>query len=536
MANGNGIENEAEAKPAGPRRGRREKPAPVQPRSDAGALTALRAALDGSQPVLELALDGTILSANQKFLDAMGYRLDEIVGRNHRIFVDGEARPGEERSLWSRLQLGAQETGQWRRIGRGGVEVWLQASYTPVLGAGGRPAKVLLCATDITRFKREVEAAAARLTALDRSQAIMELALDGTILTANANFLHMTGYTLRDLEGKHHSMLVAEPDTDEYAQFWASLRRGEHQLGEFQRIGKDGRVVWVQAAYSPIFDATGRPTGIIEVASDATAQVHRRAQISENSLALAVAAEQMAAVSQQMNLNAEVTSSKANVVSASSEEVSRNIGTVAAAVEEMSGSIREIAKSAHQAASVATSAVHVAETTNATVNKLGESSAEIGKVIKIITSIAQQTNLLALNATIEAARAGEAGKGFAVVANEVKELAKETAKATEDISQKIEAIQSNTRRAVEAIAKISDIISQINDIQTTIATAVEQQTATIHEVSRNIADGATSSEDITRNITGVATAAHDTTAGAGKLLTAAAGLSRMALELETLVG
>lgn len=242
-ANGNGIGHETEAKPAVARKVRREKPAPTRRRSDDDALTALRSALDGSQAVLELELDGTILSANQKFLDVMGYQLDEIVGRNHRIFVDGDSRPGEERSFWARLQHGAQETGQWKRIGRGGVEVWLQASYTPILGAGGRPTKVLVCATDITPLKREVAQATARLSALDRSQAMVEFSLDGTILAANANFLRMTGYSLRDLEGKHHSMLVAEPNTDEYAQFWASLRRGEHQLGEFQRVGKDGRSV-----------------------------------------------------------------------------------------------------------------------------------------------------------------------------------------------------------------------------------------------------------------------------------------------------
>jgi methyl-accepting chemotaxis protein len=222
-------------------------------------------------------------------------------------------------------------------------------------------------------------------------------------------------------------------------------------------------------------------------------------------------------------------------VSAATEQVNRNIQTVATGTEEMSASIREIAKNASEAARVATGAVKVAETTNTVVGKLGESSADIGKMIKVITSIAQQTNLLALNATIEAARAGEAGKGFAVVANEVKELAKETAKATEDISQKIDTIQSDTRAAVVAIGQISQIITQINEFQSTIASAVEEQTATTNEISRNVSDAARGSGEIAQNITGVARAAQGTSAGAGDTDRAATELSRMAAEMQRLV-
>jgi methyl-accepting chemotaxis protein len=251
--------------------------------------------------------------------------------------------------------------------------------------------------------------------------------------------------------------------------------------------------------------------------------------------ALASSAEELTAVSSQMASNAEETATQANVVSAASEEVSKNVNVVATGSEQMQASIREISKSANESAKVAKAAVGVAETTNSTIAKLGESSVEIGKVIKVITSIAQQTNLLALNATIEAARAGEAGKGFAVVANEVKELAKETAKATEEIGQKIDAIQTDTKGAVQAIGEISAIINQINDISNNIASAVEEQTVTTNEIARNVAEAAKGTGDIAKNIGGVALAAQNTTRGATDMQKAAQSLSGMAAQLQGLV-
>jgi methyl-accepting chemotaxis protein len=258
--------------------------------------------------------------------------------------------------------------------------------------------------------------------------------------------------------------------------------------------------------------------------------------IAHNSQAVAGSAEELSVVSQQMAGNTEQTSAQIGAMSAASEQVSKNIQNVATASEEMGASIKEIAKNAGEATKVAYHAVQVAENTNSTVGKLGEASAEIGQVIKVINSIAEQTNLLALNATIEAARAGEAGKGFAVVANEVKELAKQTGKATEDISGKIHSIQSSTQEAVDAIAEIGKVINQINDISNTIAGAVEEQSTTTNEISRNMAEAARGVEEITHNVTGVAEAAKTASSGAGDTQTAAGELARMAEELQTLVG
>ena len=257
--------------------------------------------------------------------------------------------------------------------------------------------------------------------------------------------------------------------------------------------------------------------------------------VAENAQQVANASEEFSAVSQQISSNSEETTAQANIVSTTTEQVNRNLQTVATGAEEMSSTIADIAKNATESARVSSEAVKTAESTNATISKLGASSAEIGQVIKVITSIAQQTNLLALNATIEAARAGEAGKGFAVVANEVKELAKQTAKATEDISQKIAAIQNDTKGAVDAIATIGAVINQISDISSTIATAVEEQSATTNEMSRNVTEAAKGSTEITQNIAGVSQAAQGTSSSAHESMRAAHQLAEMSTQLRGLV-
>jgi len=259
-------------------------------------------------------------------------------------------------------------------------------------------------------------------------------------------------------------------------------------------------------------------------------------EIRHTVLTLGGAAEELTATSKQMQLNAAESLGQVTAASAAGEQVNQNIHMLASASEEMTASIREIAKSAHQAARVSGAAVDVANSTNQTISKLSESSSEIGKVIKVISSIAQQTNLLALNATIEAARAGEVGRGFAVVANEVKELAKETARATGDITQKIEAIQADSSSAVQAIARITQIIQELSDIAGTIAGAVEEQSVTTCEISRSVSEAAKGSTEISRVIGGVAVSAQNSLMGADETLQAAQSLAILASQLQKLLG
>jgi methyl-accepting chemotaxis protein len=388
--------------------------------------------------------------------------------------------------------------------------------------------------TETLRLKQD---AAGQIEAIGKSLAVIEFEMDGTIITANHNFLSLMGYTLDDVKGKHHGIFVDEEfrRSPDYKEFWARLNRGEYQAAEYKRVGRGGKEVWIQASYNPILDLSGKPFKVVKYATDATQRVKTAQEVSEISQNLASASEELSANSQQMSANAEETAAQTRVVARNSELVNKNLQTVAVGTEQMGASITEIAKNATEAAKIATSAVKVAETTTITIAKLGESSTEIGQVIKVITSIAQQTNLLALNATIEAARAGEAGKGFAVVANEVKELAKETAKATEDISAKIETIQGDTKAAVQAIGNISSIINQVNAISATIATAVEEQNATTNEMARNVSEAARGSSEITQNIAGVSQAAESTTRGAGDTQQAAAELSKMGTALRELV-
>ena len=715
-------------------------------------------AINKVMAVIEFELDGTIITANDNFLGALGYSLEEIEGRHHRMFCEPSyTQSNEYRAFWENLARGEFQAGEFKRIGKGGKEIWIQASYNPIFDAAGKPFKVVKYATDVTPQKIKNADFEGQLSAISKSQAVIEFAMDGTILTANDNFLNCLGYSLAEVKGQHHRMF-AEPayaQSSDYRLFWDRLNRGEFQAGEFQRFGKGNKEIWIQASYNPILDLNGKPVKVVKYASDITAQVNERnaavklrgvvdnsdsafmmidrnfnitylneqtnallnkyaevfrsifpkfdprnilgqnidqfhkdprhqrqllsdparlpirtdiqvgpltfalnvsAQLDANGVyvgntlewknvteerkavarakkvaefqelevgkvsnvlsavaegdltqvydvagsdedttevwgtftkiahavngmcqnlrqvftgltnnagQLASTSTELSATATQLASGAEETNSQAATVAAAAEEMSTNMTNMAAsteqmtanvkavstAVEELTASISEIAKTAGQTSAIASTAAQLADSSNVTIGQLGTAADEIGKVIEVIQDIAEQTNLLALNATIEAARAGEAGKGFAVVATEVKELAKQTANATQDIRSRIEGIQASTGEAVRSIKEVGEAIQRVNSASTTIAAAVEEQSITTKEIASNVhqtataastvstgvAESASACAEITRNMAGVDQAAKQTAQGASQTQVVGSELSHLSEQLRGMV-
>ncbi|MBX9769288.1 MAG: PAS domain S-box protein, partial [Bdellovibrionales bacterium] len=390
-------------------------------------------AISKAQAMIEFNMDGTIISANENFLKTLGYELKDITSKHHRIFCDPQyANSNEYRYFWEKLNRGEFDSGEYQRFTRDGRAVWINASYNPILDANGKPFKVVKFATDITQQKMQHLDFAGKMAAISKVQAMIEFNMDGTIISANENFLKTLGYSMSEIAGKHHRMFCDPSYTDshKYKSFWEKLNRGEFDSGEYQRFGRDGKSVWINASYNPIFDANGKPYKVVKFATDISAVKKMIQSIEDTASTLSASSEELTATASQMSETANKTNQESRTASSAAQEVSSGIQTVATNMEEMVASIKEIARSTNESSLMARTTMSRAQETNKTIMQLGTSSQEIGDVIKVISSIAQQTNLLALNATIEAARAGEAGKGFAVVANEVKELAKQTAKAT----------------------------------------------------------------------------------------------------------
>lgn len=507
-------------------------------------------AINKVQAVIEFELDGTIVTANENFLSTLGYELEEIQGKHHRMFVEpSHGKSDEYKAFWDSLAKGEFQSGEFKRIGKNGKEVWILASYSPILDDAGEPYKVVKFASDITDvvLERQINARATSMS--DNSPInIMFADTDLIIRYINPASVKTLGGLQEHLPVPADQMIGQNIDVfHKNPSYQRGLLSDPNNLPRRAQISVGPETL--DLLVSPIYDQNKNYLGAMvtwEVITQKLAAEKREREmteslkltleaVTENAESLSTASGELSSLAQQMSSNSEETTAQANVVASASEEVSSNVATVATSAEEMSASVKEIAQNANEASDVATSAVKVAEETNNTVAKLGESSVEIGNVIKVITSIAQQTNLLALNATIEAARAGEAGKGFAVVANEVKELAKQTATATEDISQKIAAIQTDTKGAVSAIGEIATIITQINDISTTIAGAVEEQAVTTNEIARNASEAAKGSGEISQNIVSVSEAAQSTSEGANNTLKSAKQLADLSATLKSVV-
>lgn len=521
-------------------------------------------ALHTIHAVVEYDLDGTIIDANENFLRVMGYEQQEIVGKNHSMFMLPQEVAGSAYAEhWATLQRGQQITNRYRLITSDGSEVWLQASYIPILDAEGAPLKILKIATDVTEQAWQAAEYKDQVAAISHSLAVIEFNLDGTIVTANENFQKTTGYSLNEIRDQHHRLFVdpAEHNSSAYLGLWETLNRGEYVNEQFRRVKRNGDTLWLQAIYSPVFDPNGKPIKVVKYASDITDQkllsqaldnlvkeagevmgalaegdltrmmqgVHTgelaelseainatveqlklmMSQVTEHSSALVDSSEKLSALNDSSHEAAVRTAEQTERSSSTASQISSSVASVAVSLGEMTNAIHGIARNSSDAVTVADKAVALSEEAKSNVSQLAESSNGINAVIKVINSIADQTNLLALNATIEAARAGDAGRGFAVVANEVKELAKETARATEDVSQKIAKIQNDSQIAERIISEINTTIENISASQVSIASTVEEQRAmssqisdSLNETARGsteIADSAAKTADVARN-------------------------------------
>jgi len=493
------------------------------------------AAISKSQAVIEFAMDGTILNANQNFLDAMGYSLAEVKGKHHSIFVDAEyARSPGYQQFWQQLRQGHYARSEYKRVSKGGREVWIQASYNPLLDLNGKPFKIVKYATDVTQQKLKNADYAGQTEAVGKSQAVIEFAMDGTVLNANDKFLKAMGYDLAEVQGKHHSMFV-DPKlarSEEYQQFWKNLRAGQYQAGELRRVGKGGREVWIQASYNPILDLNGKPFKVIKYATETTQQKQAYIQLTRviDALSRGVLTTKMqgtfageqAQLQNQLNttldtlasLVSQIDHAVSTITSASGDiaEGNSNLNTrtqeQSSSLEETASSLEQLTATGKQNASNATLAHQLAATARdsaemggsvvaSAVSAMGditESSTKVSDIIGVIEQIAFQTNMLALNAAVEAARAGDQGRGFAVVAAEVRTLAQRSASAAKEIKTLIQDSREKVahgaglvNRSGQTLTEIVSSVKKVNELIGEIDSASEQQASGIDQINDAVA-------------------------------------------------
>lgn len=498
----------------------------------ANAATAL-AAISRSQAMIEFDPHGKILTANENFCRTLGYQLSEIAGKHHSMFVEKDyAATPDYKAFWAKLTSGSFDQRQYKRIGKGGREVWIEASYNPVI-RGGKVIRVIKIATDITVQKLKAAEDAGKIAALSRAQAIIEFTPAGEIVDANDNFLGALGYSLPEVKGRHHSMFceASYVSSDEYKAFWRKLSNGEFVADEFMRLGKGGRKVFIQASYNPIFDMNGKVFKVVKFATDVTPRVENVEQLaacltrlSDGDLSQSIdrpfipsldrlrvdfntATDKLKNAMATVADNARAISSGSKEIGSAADDLAKrteqqaaSVEETAAALEEITTTVKDSSKRAVEAGELVNQARTHAEHSGqivrdaiAAMDQIENSSREISNIIGVIDEIAFQTNLLALNAGVEAARAGEAGKGFAVVAQEVRELAQRSANAAKEIKTLITASTGHVANGVSLVSKagsaLEEIATQVNQINGNVVSIVEasrEQSTALGEINHAV--------------------------------------------------
>jgi methyl-accepting chemotaxis protein len=546
-------------------------------------LQAIHAALNRVQAVIEFDLEGKILHANDNFLRVLGYTLDEVQGRHHSMFCEPEfAASPTYKQFWAKLGAGEYEHGEYKRLAKGGREIWINASYNPIMDADGKPYKVIKFATDITDSRMRNAEYEGKVSAIGKAQAVIEFDMTGHVLTANENFLDVMGYFLDDIKGEHHRMFC-DPEfaaSAEYKRFWQKLNRGEFDSGRYKRIGNNKKTIWIQATYNPILDLNGKPYKIVKYASDITAQVAleesvaAKAKSDGEKIARLLDSVEHAAngdltskvlvegdepldllaggiskmIADLRKVISDVVMSASGLADASTTISERSngvaVGTQAlgATVEEMNASIDGLTSSINiiagnttDADTMAKQTQHEAEIGAKAVAKsieamdlINRSSEDIGEIVKVISDIANQTNMLAFNAAIEAARAGEHGLGFSVVADEVRKLAERSSQATKEISKLI-------NESVKRVSAGSEISRQASDAFDKILSGVHRTTEAISDISKATNEQLLTAREVSTAVQYIAEEAEKSAAACDSIARSTEGLNQRAGDLNKTV-